>query len=122
MKQVNPLIPTKANLAFVARVKRLMPNGIPRYIRIYDNGGETFDRYTVVFTGRYRKVSRDQFVVLGMDDKPFHPQGIGMHDGYDYLIDVPTYSHLGKRIEWEDLPIDCQRCASNTYRSIWRLD
>lgn len=105
------------------RKTSLMPNGIPRYVRIYDNGGKTADRFTVVFTGRYRKNRRrDQFVILGMDDKPFNPQGIGMHGGYDYLIDRPSYSHLGKKIAFSSLPVDCQRCALNTYRSIWGLD
>jgi hypothetical protein len=31
------------------RKQKLMPNNIPRYIRIYDNFN-FFDRYTVVFT------------------------------------------------------------------------
>lgn len=37
------------------RKTRLMPNGIPRYLRIYDNDGLTFDKYTIVFTGRFKK-------------------------------------------------------------------
>jgi hypothetical protein len=35
------------------RLLSLMPNGVPKYVRVYDNGGKSFDRYTVVFTGRY---------------------------------------------------------------------
>ena len=43
-----------------------MPGNIPRYIRCYDNQGKSFDRYTVVYTGRYRKCPRDQFRYIGM--------------------------------------------------------
>ena len=30
------------------RKENLLPQGTPRYVRCYDNGGETADRYTVV--------------------------------------------------------------------------
>jgi len=118
------------------RISNLLPNGIPRYIRIYDNGGETFDRYTVVFTGKYRGivpyrsrseskysgVTGGQFVHLGMSQNPYHPQGFGQHGFSDTQIDRPTYGHLGRKIKWEDLPADCQRCALATYLDIWGLD
>lgn len=105
------------------RKESLMPNGIPRYVRVYDYGDTSADRYTVVFTGRYRKNKRrDQFVYIGMSESPFHPQGIGQHGASDTLIDKPGYSHLGKRITFETLPKDCQLCALNTYRSIWGLE
>jgi hypothetical protein len=104
------------------RINRLLPNGFPRYVRCYDSGEGTGDRYTVVFTGRYQADRRrPAFVYLGMDAHPFHPQGIGMHGDSKTLIDRPAYSHLGKKIPFQSLPLDCQRCALNTYRSIWGL-
>jgi len=71
-------------------------------IRIYDNGGKTFDRYTVVFIDRpERKVNH--FECLGMSDNPFHPQGFGQHS-----TAVPG-RHLGKRIKFDELPFPCQK-------------
>ena len=86
------------------RKQNLMPGNIPRYIRCYDNQGKSFDRYTVVYTGRYRKCPRDQFRYIGMSAHPFHPQGFGQHGASDDLIDKPTYSHLGKKITFKQLP------------------
>lgn len=85
------------------RKESLMPNGIPRYIRCYDNGGETLDRYTVVFTGRYTHKTGRAFWYLGMNAAPY--QGIGQHGETMYKpVDRPTYGHLGKKIKFETLP------------------
>jgi hypothetical protein len=102
------------------RKERFMPNGIPRWIRIYDNGGKTFDRYTVVFTGRYK--GRDGCDYLGMSDNPMHPQGFGQHGWSQNIIDRPPHALLGKRIRWEDLPPICQKAVLNDYKDIWSID
>lgn len=91
----------------------------PRYIRCYDNGGKSFDRFTIVFTGRYAK-KMGGFIYLGLSEHPYHPQGFGQHGFSDYLIDRPTYGHLGKRIVFEKLPIDCQKAIVETYSDIWK--
>lgn len=103
------------------RAARLLPGGKPRYVRVYDNGGESFDRYTVVFTGRYRHKTGGSFWYLGMSARPFHPQGFGQHGESDRQIDYPTYGHLGKKISFDGLPADCQRCVLQTYRDLWDL-
>jgi hypothetical protein len=104
------------------RFNRLMPNGIPRYIRCYDNGGKSFDRYTVVFTGRYTHKTNHSFWYLGMSTNPFHPQGYGQHGESNFMpIDRPKYSHLGKKIKFENLPEDCQKCVKETYSDLWDL-
>jgi hypothetical protein len=82
-------------------------------VRCYDNGGAdaengTFDRYTVVFTGRYRRYTGGHQMYVGMSSNPFAAQGFGQHGSSATDIDRPTYSHLGKRIEFTDLPQDCQ--------------
>ena len=74
-------------------------------VRIYDNCTKTYDRYTAVFTNKIN----DEFVYLGMSAHPFHPQGFGQHGFSPTLIDRPTWKHLGKRIKFEALPIDCQK-------------
>jgi hypothetical protein len=90
---------------------------------VYDNKGETVDRYTVVFTGRYSHKTGGSFWYLGMNSAPFHPQGFGQHGESKYSpIDRPKYSHLGKLIKFTDLPDDCQRCAINTYKELWDLN
>ncbi len=88
----------------------------PRYVRCYDNGGTTADRYTVVFT---RKRVGGQFMYLGMSPYPTHPQGIGMHGFSDVQIDRPRYRHLGKKIRFEDLPETCQQVVRNDYDCLW---
>ena len=99
-----------------------MPNGIPRYVRVYDNDGKTFDRYTVVFTGKYRRNRDEDFVHLGMNAEPFAPQGFGQHGFSNTMIDKPTYAHLGRKIDFKDLPEKCQEAVRTTYKHIWRID
>jgi hypothetical protein len=106
--------------ALAKRIARLLPGGVPKMIRAYDNGGKTFDRYTVVFTGRYR--DRKGCEYLGMSEHPFNPQGFGQHGEADQPIDYPTYSHIGKKISFAQLPSDCRKLVLSDYRSIWRLD
>ena len=104
------------------RELQLMPDGIPRYIRCYDNNGESFDRYTVVFTGRYRKSHDEGFLYLGMSSDPFHPQGFGQHgETQNQPCDRPVYSHLGKKIKFQDLPEDCQKAVLQDYKEIWNI-
>lgn len=105
----------------IDRKNGLMPNGIPRYIRCYDNGGETFDRYTVVFTGRYTHKTGGSYLDLGMSHDPYHPQGVGSHGESDYLIDRPTYSHLGRKIKFMDLPEQCKKLVLSDYMDLWDI-
>ncbi len=66
----------------MARTQRLMPAGIPRYIRCYDNGGESADRYTVCFTGKAATMKApgcvNEYPYRAMSNNPFHPQGVGI--------------------------------------------
>lgn len=108
------------------RVAAFMPNGIPRYIRIYDNGGESADRYTVCYTGRYRKFNKerrewDWWQYVGMSENPFFHLGICQHGESAERIDQPSYKHLGKRIKFADLPRDCQAVVLSDYREIWNF-
>ena len=117
------------------RLQRLLPNGYPRYVRVYDNGGKTMDRYTVVFTGRYNnRVDRKlrEYLHMGMSENPLSPQGFCQLSGTQQIIDVdekdhrwtPEYgasNHLGKRIHWHELPEDCRKAALHAYKEIWDL-
>ena len=118
------------------RKQALMPNGIPRYVRCYDNGGETCDRYTVLFTGNYRNLKKfpsQQFMGICMTSNPSHPQGVGQHfeepqqcdcfgvHGFQRPPAIGRKCHLGKRINFNDLPPDCQKVVLIDYRDIWNL-
>jgi hypothetical protein len=103
------------------RRERLLPNGEPRYVRCYDNGGETADRFTVVYTGRYRHNTGGEQLHVCMSASPFHPQGVGQHGSLGTSIDTPSYRHLGKRIAFRDLPEDCRTLVLGDYRELWGL-
>lgn len=98
-----------------------MPAGVPRYVRCYDNGGKTMDRYTVCFIGRNsgQRIDRNGhrvFQAVAMSAAPFHPQGFGQH--------CESYGSAGngRRIAFTDLPEDCQRLVLSDYREIWNLN
>ena len=81
-------------------------------LRIYDNGGKTFDRYTVIpprTAYRTHRESYTQWAAIGSSENPFHPQGFGQH-----CLAVPG-PHLGKRITWEQLPINVQSFARQAF-------
>ena len=96
-------------------------------VRIYDNGGETVDRYTVCYPAcRLKPIERIQpdtetctnwetarfvYPYLGMSAMPFHPQGVGQHGEHWRPIDRPSHKHLGKRIAFDQLPTDCQKAV-----------
>ncbi len=109
------------------RMNRLMPNGIPKYVRIYDLP-EFADQYTIVFSGNYKK-NDGYFLVIGMGAMPYHPQGICQHSEYPYPIDaklgwapaIGRKCHLGIRINFSDLPKDCQTVVIDDYKELWEL-
>jgi hypothetical protein len=122
------------------RLRRLMPNGIPKYVRVYDNQGETVDRYSVIFTGRYEKGTPKDgrwFSYLAMSGSPFHPQGVGISGstqhqpadtidpvkgGWHWPPAIGRRNHLGKRIRFEDLPEDCRKLTIQDYIELWGLN
>jgi hypothetical protein len=122
------------------RRRRLMPRGIPRWVRCYDNGGPDMpggscDRYTVCFTGA-AVVGRapnypSEHYFRAMSADPFWPQGIGLwgsnpNCACDSLNGkwppaLGRRCHLGVRIRFQDLPADCRRLIRRDYRELWNL-
>lgn len=109
------------------REQRLMPNGIPKYLRIYD--GDTADRYTVIFTGRYK--GREGCNYVGMSETPTSPLGFYQHSWHPDAIDLDRWGyapkvgqkcHLGKRIEFQELPEECQKLIAQEYRELWNIN
>lgn len=74
---------------------------------MYDNGGQTFDRYTVIYMDQPETKSPygQLYACLGMSDRPFHPQGFGMHSS------ATPGRHLGQRIPFAFLPDACQQAV-----------
>lgn len=68
---------------------------------IYDNGGITIDRYTAVY--KDWPGNKGLFQARAMSAYPFHPQGFGQ------MCEALIGPHLGKRIAFKKLPIDCQQ-------------
>jgi hypothetical protein len=67
---------------------------------IYDNEGETADRYSVYFSEFDPRTGHH--LCLGMSANPRHPQGFCQH-----CYGVPG-KHNGKRIKFEELPEVCR--------------
>lgn len=79
-------------------------------LRIYDNGGATCDRYTIVpprWAHGYR--DRQYWEAIASSREPFHPQGFGQG-----CLVVPG-PHLGRRIHWDNLPRDVRKFARDTF-------
>lgn len=107
------------------RKENLMPNGQPKWIRCYDYGGESLDRYTVVYTkiSILPKGQGSCFLYVGMSENPYAPNGFGQHGESMYKpIDRPTYSQLGKKIKFDDLPDNCKKLVIADYKELWNLE
>lgn len=104
------------------RREKFLPNGWPRWVRCYDNGGKTIDRYCAIFTGRYGHLTGNETWLLFMSNSPFSPQGIGTHGSLSYN-QRPDWQHkpFGKAIGFLDLPKDCQYCVLRDYVYLWGL-
>ena len=130
------------------RLQNLLPNGIPRWVRCYDNGGMdnekggmdneksgSADRYTVCFTGRTAtersKGNPNYYPYRAMSSDPYHPQGIGLWGSVpNHHCDVNKFgfapmigrkNHLGTRIPFHNLPKDCQKLVLQDYKEVWKL-
>ena len=82
-------------------------------LRMYDNGGKTFDRYTCIpprWAHQHRE-RRSHFVfeTIGASELPYHPQGFGM------CVSAEPGPHLGKRIHWDQLPPQVQQFARESF-------
>lgn len=69
---------------------------------VYDNGGETFDRFTVVLNEPYDHTGK-LLECLGLSLNPSSPQGFSQFSGCQ---DGP---HLGQKIEFSELPENVQK-------------
>ena len=115
------------------RLKSLFDDNFnPRLVAVYDNDGETVDRYGVVFTGRYRERTGGEIVMLTMNATPHHPyHGFCQHLAAQQRLDaepgrrggppVGGRCAMGKRIAFDELPEDCRKIVLSDYCSIWSV-
>ena len=113
------------------RQQRLAPCGIPRWIRVYDNQGETIDRYTVVFTGLYKdRPKHGDHAYIGLSDNPNSPRGFCMSGTTDIMEGkkpgqwppaIGRRGNLGLRIPFQDLPLACQEIVWEYYACLWEI-
>lgn len=114
------------------RLESLLPGGVPRYVRCYDNGGETVDRYTAVFSGRHSMARMHRvWPYLAMNCSPLHPQGFGQHgetkdkpcdvDRWGFPAAMGRKNHFGRRIPFADLAEDCRKLVMGDYLELWDL-
>lgn len=100
------------------RWEQLMYFDVPRWIHVFDNGGETIDRYMVVFHGLRQGV----VPCLSMNSAPFHPQGFGQNGELSRNWNYHGTARFGKRRVFADLPLDCQWLTLVDYCNYWHLD
>lgn len=77
-------------------------------VRIYDNGGESFDRYTVI----------DGTEAYGMSNNPRSPQGFNQYIGEAGKLHVPA---LGKKVSFKRLPAEVKAAIVARVRSTQEL-
>lgn len=80
-------------------------------LAIYDNGGKTFDRYTVFYKPLEGGNFHDMIIgYRGMSTHPYDPQGFGIY-GEMKAYEVAAYRNAIYResCKWSDLPDDVKR-------------
>jgi len=108
------------------RVDRLMPGGVPRYVRIYDAGSEYQDRYTIVYSG----------AAVAKACGGEHPYtsltrwACSYHGSCDEAVDsllgarppvIGRKNHLGRRIAFAELPECCKEFVLEEYKEYWSI-
>jgi hypothetical protein len=81
----------------------------PKNVRAaYDNGGKTYDRYTIVYNEPPRIKDGARFYeCFGASDHPTHPQGFGQHS------ECMLGRHLGRKVPWLEIPEEVRRVIEN---------
>lgn len=91
--------------------KRWLDGDCPaQVLALYDNGGKSADRYTVL----YRRViydaqGRPWIGGRGMNSEPMHPQGIGMYFESP-AHEIAAWRSREKPTKWTDLPETVRAC------------
>lgn len=99
----------------MSRGKVRAPATMARYgtvLRCYDNGGRSYDRYTIIpprQAHEYREDRAGLFMAIGASERPFNPHGFGQ------CVSATPGPHLGRRVRWDALPEDVQKFARQVF-------
>lgn len=112
-----------------ARRARLLPCGVPRYVRCYDAGADQIDRHTVVYTGRFLKKKYSNGALgwpylgtCGHGASPNQPcDTISLSGSWNRPPAMGHKCYLGRRVPWSSLPPELQRAALSDYCELWSL-
>lgn len=76
-----------------------------RRVKVYDNGGKTADRYTVIISRQ--AMGRTVYDIYNMSADPLDPQGVNMYDFTARSLHELPY--MGLRMKVQALPEDVIR-------------
>lgn len=79
-----------------------------KVLAIYDNGGKTWDRYTVVIDDNDETYTGKHWSMLGLSKNADMPDGFSQMSEGIYNLGGNN-RHLGKRIRFEDLSATLQK-------------
>jgi hypothetical protein len=97
--------------------KRFLDGAPAGILDIFDNGGKTFDRYTVVYNYPDQDGRDIWLPYRGMSEHPTSPDGFGISDEFTRW-ELASYrdAYRRTRIRWDELPPDVQRVARDDCR------
>lgn len=88
----------------MGRIKNTVMKNGKRYVcRIFDNGGETLDRYTIALKGERDTMGRMYYPYLASSDHPFN--SLGQHGENSTFIHGRCF---GKRVSFDSVTADVQ--------------
>lgn len=95
------------------RLTRLLPEGVPRYVRVYKQRGCFSEKWAVEYTGKYlAKTGGRRWLLM------FTEPG-----GYVRTVELWKYERPpGQRVEWKALPELGQRVVRMQYCFLWDID
>lgn len=103
------------------RVAKLLPDGEPKWVRVYEQDPGSAEQYVVVYSGAYDKPDGKHWYVFLRCDGTFRSGSqLGTLDGGGVQMGC-NHPRLGKRIRFENLPVNCQKVVISDYTCLWDL-
>ena len=140
-ESVQDIFRVPMNLRQAKRNERLIKDGVPTFIRIYDylnvpRPDSPQFRYTIVFTGNYRaqqkrrgeaqsgyyylQTSEDPAVFNWLYESEKMPDALS--DTWPGALQIGMSNRkFGRRIEWKDLPVKVKALIARKYIKLWKL-
>mgnify|MGYP001819643425 CR=1 FL=1 len=100
------------------RKQSVYENGVPKHIHVYDNFGQSIDRYTIIFTKL--KATEREYLFLKLSEHPDNQ----FHNNYPLFFENTNRKNvplIGKQIDFSKLPNGCKSEVSRHYDTLWKL-